>query len=119
MKKPIHLMTKYILSFLFSLITIFSFAQEKVTITGKVTDVLNFPLTDSEVILGNKADSAQISTTSTNDDGTFKSTGKTASHIENSQILSKIESSAKRSFLTVQEEHTEKTELVEPENEDD
>lgn len=72
MKKPIHLMTKYILSFLFSLITIFSFAQEKVTITGKVTDVLNFPLTDSEVILGNKADSAQISTTSTNDDGTFK-----------------------------------------------
>jgi hypothetical protein len=54
-----------------------------------------------------------------NDDGTFKSTGKTASHIENSQILSKIESSAKRSFLTVQEEHTETIELVEPENEDD
>ena len=72
MKKPIHLMTKYILSFLFSLITIFSFGQEKVTITGKVTDVLNFPLTDSEVILGNKADSTKISTTSTNDDGTFK-----------------------------------------------
>ena len=65
-------MTKYILSFLFSLITIFSFGQEKVTITGKVTDVLNFPLTDSEVILGNKADSTKISTTSTNDDGTFK-----------------------------------------------
>lgn len=65
-------MTKYILSFLFSLITIFSFGQEKITVTGKVTDVLNFPLTDSEVILGNKADSTQISTTSTNDDGTFK-----------------------------------------------
>ena len=65
-------MTKYILSFLFSLITIFSFGQEKITVTGKVTDVLNFPLTDSEVILGNKADSTKISTTSTNDDGTFK-----------------------------------------------
>lgn len=54
-----------------------------------------------------------------NDDGTFKSTGKTASHIENSQILSKIESSAKRSFLAIQEEYTEIIELVEPENEDD
>ena len=65
-------MTKYILAFLFSFVTILSFAQEKITITGKVTDVLQFPLTDAEVSLGNTSDSTKISTTKTDASGVFK-----------------------------------------------
>ncbi|WP_334124210.1 outer membrane beta-barrel protein [Empedobacter brevis] len=72
MKKSIHHMTKYILAFLFSFVTILSFAQEKITMTGKVTDVLHFPLTDAEVSLGNTSDSTKISTTKTDDSGVFK-----------------------------------------------
>ncbi|WP_413532702.1 TonB-dependent receptor [Empedobacter brevis] len=72
MKKPINLMTKYILSFFLSFIAIFSFAQEKISITGKATDVLQFPLIDAEVILGNKSDSTKIYTTTTDDSGAFK-----------------------------------------------
>ncbi len=53
------------------------------------------------------------------DSGTFNTTGKQPSHIENSQILSKIESSAKRSFLAVQKEYDETESLVELDHEND
>lgn len=65
-------MTKYILAFLFSCMTIISFGQEKITITGKVTDALNLPLIDSDIVIGNKVDSTKIASTTTDDSGAFK-----------------------------------------------
>lgn len=65
-------MSKHILALFFTCLTFFAFGQEKITITGKVTDALNFPLTDAEVIVGNKADSTKISSTITDDNGSFK-----------------------------------------------
>ncbi|WP_282630711.1 TonB-dependent receptor [Empedobacter sedimenti] len=65
-------MTKYILTILISLISIYSFSQEKISVTGKVTDALNLPLIDSEITIGNKADSTKIATTTTDETGSFK-----------------------------------------------
>ena len=65
-------MTKYILTIFISLVSIYSFSQEKISITGKVTDALNLPLTDSEITIGNKADSTKIATTTTDETGAFK-----------------------------------------------
>ena len=65
-------MTKYILTIFISFFSIYSFSQEKISITGKVTDALNLPLTDSEITIGNKADSTKIATTTTDETGSFK-----------------------------------------------
>ena len=65
-------MSKYFLALFFSCLTLLAFGQEKITITGKATDALNFPLADAEVIIGNKADSTKISSTITDDNGSFK-----------------------------------------------
>lgn len=65
-------MTKYIFAILFSFLTIGLFGQDKkIIITGKVTDALNLPLSEADVILGNKADSAKISSTTTDENGLF------------------------------------------------
>ncbi|MEG0696652.1 MAG: carboxypeptidase-like regulatory domain-containing protein, partial [Algoriella sp.] len=65
-------MSKYFLALFFSCLTLLAFGQEKITITGKATDALNFPLADAEVIIGNKADSTKIATTTTDENGAFK-----------------------------------------------
>ncbi|WIH96446.1 outer membrane beta-barrel protein [Empedobacter falsenii] len=72
MKKSIHLMTKYIFALLISFVTTLSFGQDKITITGKVTDGLHYPLTDAEIILGNQSDSTKIVSATTNESGVFK-----------------------------------------------
>jgi hypothetical protein len=68
----IYLMTKYILTFLFSCIVTISFGQDKITLKGKATDALNLPLIDAEVIVGNASDSTKIASTTTDDSGAFK-----------------------------------------------
>lgn len=72
MKKSIHLMTKYIFALLISFVTTLSFGQDKITITGKVTDGLHYPLTDADIILGNQSDSTKIVSATTNESGVFK-----------------------------------------------
>lgn len=72
MKKSIHLMTKYIFALLISFVTTLSFGQDKIIITGKVTDGLHYPLTDADIILGNQSDSTKIVSATTNESGVFK-----------------------------------------------
>lgn len=65
-------MTKYIFALLISFVTTLSFGQDKIIITGKVTDGLHYPLTDADIILGNQSDSTKIVSATTNESGVFK-----------------------------------------------
>ena len=59
---------------LFLLIICFNFAygQEKVQLKGKVQDQINLPLSETSIIIGNTADSIQIASTTTDEEGEFK-----------------------------------------------
>ena len=64
-------MTKKILSFIALLVTVITFAQNQITIKGKVQDQIDLPLSDVSIIVGNSADSTQIATSSTDENGVF------------------------------------------------
>ena len=61
-----------ILSFLlFTLFTSYAFAQDKISLKGKIQDQIQLPLVDASIIIGNTADSLQIASTYSDENGNF------------------------------------------------
>ncbi len=108
------IMSKYILSLFFFFFTLFSFGQQKISITGKITDALNFPLADSDVILGNKTDSTQISSTTSNEDGTFTLTISPQENPVYLIINDALEGTFKKSFPTLKSNTNLGTIIINP-----
>ena len=64
-------MFKRIITFLLFFSALVTFAQEQFKIKGKIQDQIELPLTDVSIIVGNKSDSIQIATSSTDEEGNF------------------------------------------------
>jgi len=57
--------------FLFTCFNV-AYGQQKIEIKGKVQDQIQIPLLDAAIIIGNSADSTQIASTATDEEGQFK-----------------------------------------------